>query len=128
MKRTLPLLAAIAFLCAACGGASPTSPSNVPTYAPAQDPAGATSLTYTKDIQPILSADCTSCHSASRRDGGYDFTSYSGVLRAVTAGNAQSPLVRATQSNGTMYRNFRGSAAQKAETIRRWVVDFGAAQ
>ncbi len=79
MKRTLPLLAAIAFPCAACGGASPTSPSNVSTYAPAQDPAGATSLTYTKDIQPILAAD-------------------------------------------------RGSAAQKAETIKRWVVDFGAAQ
>jgi hypothetical protein len=127
MRRTLPLLAAAAMLCAACGG-SPISPSNAPTYAPAQDPAGATSLTYSKDIQPILAADCTACHSASRRDGGYDFTSYAGVLRAVTAGSAQSPLVRATQSNGTMYRNFRGSAAQKAETIRRWVVDFGAAQ
>ena len=114
-------------LCAACGG-SPIAPSSAVTYAPVQDPAAATSLTYTADIQPILAADCTACHSASRRDGGYDFTSYDGVLRAVIAGSAQSPLVRATQSNGAMYRNFRGSAAQKAETIRRWVVDFGAAR
>ncbi len=127
MKRTLPLLAALTVLCTACGG-SPISPSNASTYAPAQDPAAAASLTYTADIQPILAADCTACHSASRRDGGYDFTSYAGVLRAVIPGSAQSPLVRATQSNGAMYRNFRGSASQKAETIRRWVVEFGAAQ
>lgn len=122
-----PAFVAVAILSVACGG-SPTSPSNIPTYAPTQDPASATSLTYTRDIQPILSADCTSCHNASQRGGGYDLTSYIGVMQAVAPGNAQSPLVRATQSNGVMYRNFRGSASAKSDTIRRWVVDFSAAQ
>jgi hypothetical protein len=36
--------------------------------------------------------------------------------------------VRQTQPGGLMYSNFRGAAAAKAETIRRWVVDFKAVQ
>lgn len=124
---TVPAIIALAILGVSCGG-SPISPSDTATYAPTQDPASATSLTYTRDIQPILSADCTSCHSASQRGGGYDLSSYNGVKQAVAPGNAQSPLVRATQSNGVMYRNFRGSASAKSDTIRRWVVDFSAVQ
>jgi hypothetical protein len=128
MNRSLLTLLGVAIVCTACGG-SPTTPSNTAaTYTPAQDPATATALTYTSDVQPILSADCTVCHNASRKDGGYDFTSYAGVMRAVTAGSAQSPLVRQTQPGGPMYANFRGAASAKAETIRRWVVDFKAVQ
>ena len=128
MARSIPVFIVLVILCASCGGGSPTSPTSVPTYSPTQDAATAATLTYTKDIQPILAADCTSCHNPSQRAGGYDFTAYSGVLRALTPGSAQSPLVRATQSNGQMYQQFRGSASAKSETIRRWVVNFGAAQ
>lgn len=128
MSKPVPIALALAILCASCGGGSPTSPSTAATYTPSQDPATATALTYTKDIQPILSADCTSCHGGSLRSGGYDLSSFTGVRQALTPGSAQSPLVRATQSNGTMYQHFRGSASAKSETIRRWVVDFGAAQ
>ena len=124
----LALAVFVAAFSAACGGGSPTSPSSTQTYAPAQDPATATTLTYTKDVQPILSADCTSCHNSSRRDGGYDLSTYSGVMRAVSAGSTQSVLVRATQPGGVMYVHFRGSASTKADTVRRWVVEFAAAQ
>ena len=128
MTRSILPVAAVAILCSACG-ASPTNPGNTSaTYTPTQDPATATTLTYTSDVQPILSADCTVCHNASRKDGGYDFTSYTGVMRAVTAGSAASPLVRQTQPGGPMYSNFRGSASIKSEIIRRWVVDFKAVQ
>ena len=127
MHKSFGILGGLALLCAACGG-SPTSPSEAATYSPTQDPATATSLTYTRDIQPILSADCTACHSPSQRSGGYDFTTYAGVMRAVTAGSAQSILVRATLPSGSMYRNFRGSPTVKSDTIKRWVVDFGAVQ
>jgi hypothetical protein len=114
------------FVTAACGGTnSPTAPD---TPGPAQDPVTATSLTFSADIQPILNNDCISCHGGSRQEKGYDFRTYSGVLRAVTAGSASSILVRVTQPGGQMYPEFRGSAAAKAETIRRWVVDFKAAQ
>jgi hypothetical protein len=108
-----------------CGGSSPTAPD---TAAPVQDPATATSLTFTQDIQPIVSSDCVSCHGSGRLEAGLDFRTYAGVMRAVTRGSAASVLVRATQPGGIMYKEFRGSAAAKSATIRRWVVDFQAAQ
>ena len=104
---------------------SPTGPD---TPAPTQNPATATSLTFSADVQPILNNDCVSCHGGARQEQGLDFRTYAGVLRAVTPGSSNSILVRATQPGGVMYSAFRGSAAAKAETIRRWVVDFNAAQ
>jgi hypothetical protein len=125
----LTLLAAsigfIVTLESACGGGSPTAPD---TAGPVQDPATATSLTFTGDVQPILNNDCVSCHGGSGAASGYDVRTYAGVMRAVTAGSASSLLVRQTQPGGQMYGQFRGSAAAKAETIRRWVVDFRAVQ
>ena len=125
----LTLLAAsvgfVVALASACGGGSPTAPD---TAGPAQDPATATSLTFTADVQPILNNDCVSCHGGSSAANGYDVRTYAGVMRDVTAGSASSLLVRQTQPGGQMYGQFRGSAAAKAETIRRWVVDFRAAQ
>jgi len=120
----IPACVFLAALMAACGG-SPTQPDSP---APVQDPGTAASLTFTTDVQPILNNDCTQCHGASRQEQGYDFRTYAGVLRAVSAGSANSPLVRVTQPGGQMYNEFRGSASAKAETIRRWVVDFKAAQ
>ncbi len=128
--RRLVLAACSLFLVAlvaACAG-SPTAADANPTPGPTQDPATATSLSFTADVQPILNNDCVTCHGNSRAENGYNFTTYTGVMRAVTAGSASSLLVRVTQPGGSMNREFRGSAAAKAETIRRWVVDFKAAQ
>lgn len=112
----------------ACGGGGNrlTGPSSTSISVP--DPSNATSITYTADIQPILQSDCTACHNSSSRSGGYDFTSYSGVMQAVIPGNASSPLVVATQPGGLMYSMLRTSAPEKSATIRRWVVDFNAVQ
>jgi hypothetical protein len=115
---------------ASCGG-SPTaadSTSTSATPAPSQDPATATSLTFTADVQPLLNNDCVPCHGGSRAENGYNFTTYAGVMRAVTAGSANSLLVNVTRPGGLMYSEWRGSAATKAETVRRWVVDFKAVQ
>jgi len=75
-----------------------------------------------------LASDCTYCHSSSNRNGGYDLSNYSGVVRALTPGNANSLLIQVTRPGGLMYPNFRSSPAEKAATIRRWIVDFNAAQ
>ena len=72
--------------------------------------------------------DCLSCHSASKRDGGVNLSSYSGVMAVVTAGSANSLLVKATQPNGPMYVNLTGSRTTKAQTIYDWVVNSKAAQ
>jgi hypothetical protein len=122
------VLFASAFVWSCGGGSSVSSPTGPDTPAPTQDPASATSLTFAADIQPILNNDCVSCHGGSRQERGYDFRTYSGVMRAVTPGNANSILVQVTRPGGLMYQEFRGSASAKAETIRRWVVDFNAAQ
>jgi len=44
------------------------------------------------------------------------------------AADVQPLLVVVSRPGGIMYSNWRGSAPDKAETIRRWVVDFKAAQ
>jgi hypothetical protein len=130
LTATVAVVIAVAglLLVSACAGgtSSPTGPSGASISVP--DPTSATSLTYTANIAPILQSDCTTCHNTSTRSGGYDLSSYAGVMRAVTAGNAQSALVRATQPGGVMYSMLRTTAAEKSATIKRWVVDFKAAQ
>src|SRR4051812_9324751 len=59
IRRVLCLAATVFLttLAASCGG-SPTAPDNSPSAAPVQDPAIATSLTYSADVQPLLNNDC----------------------------------------------------------------------
>jgi len=111
----------------ACGG-SPTGADSATTPGPSQDPATAASLTYTADVAPLLNNDCVPCHGGSSTNGGVSLTTYANVMRTVAAGSASSPLVLVSQPGGLMYSQWRGSATAKAETIRRWVVDFKAAQ
>lgn len=49
---------------------------------PVQEPDGPVS--YSRDIQPILTSHCASsgCHDPSGLGGGYDFTHYEGVYSA----------------------------------------------
>jgi hypothetical protein len=75
-----------------------------------------------QDIKPILSADCTRCHSGSRPSAGLDLSTYAGVMRVVSAGNANSTLVVVTRSGGVMYNYLSGDRAGKSEIIRQWVV------
>src|SRR5689334_5581215 len=112
---------------ASCGGA-PTAPDSAATPGPAQDPAAATSLTFSADVQPLLNSDCVPCHGGSSTNGGVNLCSYASVMRTVTPGSASSVLVTVSRPGGLMYAQWRGSAAAKAETVRRWVVDFKAAQ
>jgi len=109
----------------ACGANSPTSPSATPITATGT---GATTLTYTTDVQVILSADCVRCHGSSQQSGGYNLSTYAGVLRALTAGSDLSPLVRVTQPGGLMYSNLSGNRTSKAGVIFDWVVNSKAAQ
>ncbi len=131
MTRAATVAFAIATLvvaasCGGGGGSSPTGPSANSISVP--DPSTATSITYTNNIAPILNSDCTTCHNPVTRSFGYDFTTYAGVMQAVVPGNPASRLVVATQPGGLMYGMFGATPTEKSNTIRRWVVDFNAAQ
>src|SRR6478609_4147384 len=83
---SLALTVFLTTLAASCGG-SPTAPDNSPSGAPVQDPATATSLTYSADVQPLLNNDCVRCHGGSSVNGGVSLTSYANVMRTVTPGS-----------------------------------------
>lgn len=89
---------------------------------------GTVTVAYNQDIAPILRADCQRCHSGSRPDAGYSVDSYALTMREVRAGDARSRLVTSTQNRGSMYRYWSGNAANKAELVRKWVVENAAAQ
>lgn len=103
---------------------TPTTTTPTPTT-----PAPTTvTVAYVQDIAPILRADCQRCHSGSRPDAGYSVDSYALTMREVRAGDARSRLVTSTQNRGSMYRYWSGNAANKAELVRKWVVENAAAE
>ena len=91
-------------------------------------PAPTAGLTYVKDIAPIMSSDCLVCHGPTRRDAGYDFSAYAGVMKAVSSTTSNAKLVRVTQPGGLMYSQFKSNGAAKAKTIYDWVVTYKAGQ
>ncbi len=97
----------------------PGTPAATPSPTPAPTPATA-KVAYEQDVRPILETDCLGCHS--------QFASYAGTMAYVVPGSANSSLVRATQPGGSMNSHLSGDRAGKAELIRRWVVENGAAQ
>lgn len=88
-------------------------------------PSQGTSLSFAGDIRPILQQNCASCHSGNEAPGGYDLTSFSGLLGPgsdgvsnAIPGNAQSLLVAITQSG-----DHAGFAGNQAGVLRKWVVE-----
>jgi hypothetical protein len=123
----LAVAAVIASACQYVATPSPTAPTASSTSSSGTT-SGSTTLTYVKDVQPILASDCVRCHGPSRRDAGVDLSTYANVMQTVVAGNANSLLVLVTQPGGLMYGQFSGSQSTKATTIRDWVVSSHAAQ
>lgn len=108
--------------------ATTTGSTGTGSTTPAAPTTPTTGLTYTKDIAPIMTADCVVCHGPTRRDAGYDFSSYAGVMKAVSSTTANAKLVRVTRAGGLMYSQFRSNASTKSQTIYDWVVTYKAAQ
>jgi hypothetical protein len=110
--------------CKKSADSSPTSPSQIPVTNTGM---GIKTYTYTQNIVPIL-ADCLPCHGPQVQNATYNFSTYAGVLRALTPGSNESPIVRMTQPNGPMYLNMSGDRFFKSGVIYDWVVNSGAAQ
>jgi len=101
-----------------------------PTPDPGSGPSDQTAaLAYNQDMKATFAADCVSCHGSGRADGGYRMATYAQVMTDVRPGNAFSILVQVTQSNGSMYRYFSGTATTrqaKSDAVRTWIVTYNA--
>lgn len=126
-RPVLLVLGAVLVTAIACGG-SPTSPNSTANVAITLVGSGVTTYTYTKDIQPLLASDCFSCHGPSLKEGGFNFSTYAGVLAALTPGSENSKLVKAVQPTGPMFLNLSGNRTLKSQMIYDWVVNSKAAQ
>jgi hypothetical protein len=85
-------------------------------------------ITYNTDIRPIMQSDCVMCHGGPDPSAGRDFSTYNGVMTVVRPGDATSRLIQMTQPGGRMHTYLTGDRVGKAETIRRWIVEFAAAE
>ncbi|MFI5179074.1 MAG: c-type cytochrome domain-containing protein, partial [Vicinamibacterales bacterium] len=113
----------------ACGGgSSPTSASSAASTPITVMGNGITTYTYTNDVRPLLAADCFSCHGPSVQQNGFNFSTYAGVLQALTPGSDASLIVRVTQAGGLMYAMLTGDRNQTAGINYDGVVNSNAAQ
>ena len=139
MFRASTSLFLAALIVTACGGGnSATSPSTVTTpttTATGSTDSGSTATTttttsvaYVNDIKPILDSDCVVCHGPRVHENNVQLDTYANVMRVVTAGNANSLLVRVTRSNGIMFPNLTGDRAAKSALILAWVVNNNGAE
>jgi hypothetical protein len=46
-------------------------------------------VSYSKDIQPLLNANCTSCHASPGPSGGVDLTNYTSVKKNASRANSE---------------------------------------
>jgi mono/diheme cytochrome c family protein len=117
MKRSILLVAglSLAILLAACGtagtpAATTTAASNTATAA----------VSFSHDIQPILSSNCVSCH-------GPTVTSYSTLVGdantggVVIAGDAANSLLLQMVASGQMPRGGPKLAPAQVQLIQDWI-------
>ncbi|MFQ6675093.1 MAG: hypothetical protein ACE5LH_01985 [Fidelibacterota bacterium] len=87
------------------------------------------SLTYTREIRPILERSCVRCHGGEVTSLGYDLSTYETAVDSVKniiPGDPASRILVKTARDGNMYRYLNSS--RESEMIYTWVVRDGAAR
>jgi len=82
-----------------------------------------TQVCFTEEVLPIFQNSCgtTGCHS-SGGGHGYNFTDYSGIMKAITAGNAdKSEAYQAITSTFQLMPPDNALPASKRTIIRLWI-------
>jgi hypothetical protein len=82
MKRYIMLVSTVLFFLTAFAFL-PSSCSHSP-----QGLEGLDTVCFETQILPLLTASCGKCHSGNQGGEGHDFTSYTGIMKDVTPGNA----------------------------------------
>jgi len=108
--------------------------SNGTVLAPVPEPttgggggAAATNPDYTGTIQAILSSSCTSCHSGATPPAGVNLSTYDGVLKVISPGDAAGSLLFQEVDSGGMPLGGPKLAQATIDTIKTWI-DGGAVE
>lgn len=95
-----------------------------------------TGPSYSKDVLPILQANCFSCHQGSKRMGGYSLGDFDAMLRGGESGSraivpgrsSESQLIREivpVNGRADMPKKARPLSNSEIDIIKRWI-DAGA--
>jgi WD40 repeat protein len=89
-------------------------------------------VSFIRDVAPILKDNCFACHDAKKKAGKYDMTSYEKLLAGGTNGEAVIPgkpeeselyTLMVSEEQRRMPPRDKGEAVErsKAEVVRRWI-------
>ena len=77
---------------------------------------------FQSEILPIFQNSCASCHGSTRGDAGLDFSNYSGIMKAITPGDAdKSKAYKAITSTFELMPPDNALPAEKRTLIRLWI-------
>jgi outer membrane biosynthesis protein TonB len=106
---------------------APPKPPDRPKPEPAPPPAEGPTLTYEKDILPIMQRSCVSCHGGKKR-GGLDLRTFPALRAGGDSGPGvqpgkpnDSPLLESVLSNRMPPGRARKLTAAEKQLIRDWI-------
>jgi cytochrome c553 len=134
IQRALLIILSVAgvILVAAC--ASPTTqvatsqpPAATDSSVTAAPSGGDSSMSFSSDIQPIFTTNCTRCHGDSRQSGNLMLNTYSGVMAGgrhgavVLPGKAVDSLLVQKITSGAMPKNGNRLSDAQIKLITDWI-------
>jgi mono/diheme cytochrome c family protein len=93
-------------------------PTATPTPTPKPTPTPAPPAATFTQVQAIMTQYCTGCHGGA---GGYTFSNYSGVMKAVKAGSAATSHLYLVIQDGSMPKGGSPLNAASQKTIADWI-------
>lgn len=79
-------------------------------------------ICFQNEILPIFQNSCASCHGSTHGDAGLDFSNYSGIMKAITPGNAdKSKAYQAITSTFELMPPNNPLPEDKRTLIRLWI-------
>jgi len=112
------LLAALLVGCGSGSGAAPAAGGSSGSTT-----GGASSVSFAKNVLPILNDRCSSCHGGPTPRAGVDLSSYDSVMNSqvITPSDAQNSRLVIAVESGLMPRSGDPLTADQIQTITNWV-------
>ncbi len=117
----------LAGVLSACGTQAAGTPASQPSEVAAQPIAQNTTISFTKDVLPILQSRCVNCHGGERVSKGLTLKTYNDLMTGsengpvVTVGKATDSLLVEMIVSQKMPKNGPKLTPQQVQLITEWV-------